>query len=348
MTNMMFLFKFLIKNQKNIDNLGSKMIRLAHNSSLIVFKLLSPERIQMSKIAFIFPGQGAQYVGMGKDFYETFSSAKKIIDEADQILGNGLKNVMFEGPEEKLTQTSYCQPAILSMSIAAMTMYLEKHPGLTPAFVAGLSLGEYSALTASGALKFSETIKLVERRGAFMNEAAQLKKGAMAAVLGMNASQIKKICDACGAEVANFNAPDQTVITGEAEKIAAASAKLSEAGAKRVIPLAVSGAFHSSLMQPAADQFKSALAKTDFSPARIPLVSNVDAVPCTDPQEMRSKLEKQIVSSVQWVKTVEFMTSQGVTKFIEIGPGKVLKGLIRKINKDLKVINIEKVDDLLQ
>ncbi|HSA32061.1 MAG TPA: ACP S-malonyltransferase [Candidatus Omnitrophota bacterium] len=302
----------------------------------------------MSKTAFIFPGQGAQYVGMGKDLYETFETAKQIIDQADHILGNGLKGVMFEGPEEKLTQTSYCQPAILSVSYAAMTVYLQKYPQSAPSFVAGLSLGEYSALAASGALEFSDTIRLVERRGAFMNEAAQLKKGAMAAVIGMEPQAIKTVCDGCGAEVANFNAPDQTVITGEAEKVAAASAKLTEAGAKRVIPLSVSGAFHSSLMQPAADRFQSVLAETHFKTAKVPLVSNVDASPCTDPQQMRIKLEKQIVSSVQWIKTIEFMAGQGVTKFIEIGPGKVLKGLIRKINKDLEVINIEKAEDLLK
>ncbi len=302
----------------------------------------------MSKTAFVFPGQGAQYVGMGKDFYDTFPSAKKVIDQADQILGNGLKDVMFEGPEEKLTQTSYCQPAILAMSIAAMTIFFEKSSNITPSFVAGLSLGEYSALVASNVLSFGDTVRLVERRGAFMNEAAQLKKGTMAAIIGMDAAEIKKICDSCSAEIANFNAPDQTIITGEADTVATASEKLTEAGAKRVIPLSVSGAFHSSLMQPAADRFKTILAQTAFQTGTIPLVSNVDAAPCTDPSQIRLNLEKQITASVQWVKTVEFMVSQGVTEFIEIGPGKVLRGLLRKINKDLVVINIEKIDDLLK
>ncbi len=299
-----------------------------------------------SNIAFIFPGQGAQYVGMGCDFYETFPESKAVIDEADKILGNGLKDVMFSGPEEKLKDTSYCQPAILAVSIAALKALKIKFPRMDAAFTAGLSLGEYSAVTASGALSFADTVRLVERRGFFMQEAALLKKGAMAAIIGLDAAVIKKICDECQAEVANFNAPDQTVITGEADTVEAACAKLTEAGAKRVVPLSVSGAFHSSLMKPAADRFISVLEQAYFINAMIPIIGNVAARPCVMPEEIQNELAQQITSSVQWVKTVEFMAAQGVTRFIEIGPGKVLKGLIRKINKDLTVDNVEKVEDL--
>ncbi len=300
----------------------------------------------MGKVAFIFPGQGAQCVGMGKDFYEGFAVAREVIDQADEILGNGLKQVMFGGLEERLTETAFCQPALLAVSIAAMRVIQEQNPSLEPSFVAGLSLGEYSALAASGALDFSATVRLVERRGALMNEAAALRKGGMAAVIGLEADQVAEACRQAGAEVANFNAPDQTVITGEADKVAAASAILTGLGAKRVIPLAVSGAFHSSLMVPAADRFRPILDGTMFGDARVPIVSNVDAAPVSEAGRIRENLARQIVSSVQWVKTIEFMKAQGVVEYIEIGPGKVLKGLLRRIDRDLAVKTIERVEDL--
>lgn len=300
----------------------------------------------MSKIAFIFPGQGAQYVGMGKDFYDAFEESRAVIDEADAILGNGLKDVMFNGPAEKLKETAYTQPAIFAMSVAAMKALERKKPDLKPVFVAGLSVGEYPALTVSGALSLENTIKLVERRGAFMQEAAELKKGAMAAVINLDPDMIKTICNETGAEVANFNSPDQTIVTGEAQAVEAACEKLKKAGAKRVIPLAVAGAFHSALMKSASDKFQEVLALVEFSPTEIPLVGNVGAQVCNTPDEIKTELVDQIISSVQWVKTIEFMAGQGVTKFIEIGPGKVLKGLIRKISRDLIVVNVEKVEDL--
>ena len=300
----------------------------------------------MSKVAFIFPGQGAQYVGMGKDFYEAFAESRAVIDQAHEILGNGLRDVMFNGPEEKLKETAFAQPAIFAMSIAALEALRIKYPDLKPVFTAGLSLGEYPALTASGALSLENTIRLIQRRGAFMQEAAVAKRGAMAAVIGMDPETIRAVCDENGAEVANFNAPDQTVITGESSAVEAACARLTEAGAKRVIPLAVAGAFHSSLMQPAADQFQNVLAGVEFTRPVVPLIGNVHACPCSAPDEIRTELAEQIVSSVQWVKTVEFMVSQGVNTFIEIGPGRILKGLIRKINRELTVKNVEKAADL--
>lgn len=300
----------------------------------------------MSKIAFIFPGQGAQSVGMGKDFYDAFEECRTVIDQADAVLGNGLKTVLFDGPDDRLKETAYAQPAIFAVSMAALTALKLKYPTMQPDFVAGLSLGEYSALTASGALSLDETLKLIERRGTFMQEAAAAKKGAMAAVIGMEASAIQEICGSCGAEVANFNAPDQTVITGAAEAVESACARLTEAGAKRVIPLSVAGAFHSSLMVSASEQFQAVIDEAPLSQAQVPLIGNVAAQPCVSPEEIRSELSRQIVSSVQWVETIKFMAQQGVTTFIEIGPGRVLKGLIRKINKDLIVKNLETTTDL--
>lgn len=302
----------------------------------------------MIKVALVFPGQGAQKVGMGREFYEASSEAKAIIDRADKMMGNGLRQVMFEGPVEKLTATAYCQPAILAMSIAAFEALKvsEQYKNLQPAFAAGLSLGEYSALAAGGALSFDDTIKLVERRGTFMEEATRAAKGKMAAIIGLEKDKIVEICRRSGAEVANFNSPQQIVITGHADKVEQACALLKEAGAKTVIPLEVSGAFHSSLMRPAAERFAGELSKAMIKKARFPVVSNVDGRPADDPEAIRKNLARQITSSVQWVESVQFMAGQGVTTFIEIGPGKVLAGLIRRIDSGLKVYNIEKPEDI--
>jgi len=300
----------------------------------------------MLNIAFLFPGQGAQYVGMGRDFYEACEASRAVIDEADAILGSGLKEVMFNGPGEKLTETAYAQPAIFATSMAALAALKERRPEIKPVYAAGLSLGEYSALCACGALSVGDTVRLIERRGAFMQEAAALKKGAMAAVIGLEPEKIRAVCDETKAEVANFNAPDQTVITGEAAGVEAACAKLTERGAKRVVPLSVSGAFHSSLMRPAAEKFQEVLARVEISGARVPLVGNVDAGPLTSPDEIRAELAGQITSPVQWVRTIEFLAAQGVETLYEIGPGKVLKGLVRRINRDLAVVNVGSVEDL--
>ena len=211
----------------------------------------------MRNVALIFPGQGAQKIGMGREFYETSPQAKAIFDQAEQICANGLLKVMFEGPEEQLTQTAYCQPAILTMSIAALEAF-KAHPkfqSIQVKFAAGLSLGEYSALAASGTIGFADTLRLVQKRGAFMEEAAKEARGAMAAVIGFDKNKLIDICKATGAEVANFNSSDQIVMTGEASKVEAACEKIKEAGVKRVIPLDVSGAFHSSLMKPAQEKF---------------------------------------------------------------------------------------------
>lgn len=302
----------------------------------------------MTNIALIFPGQGAQKVGMGKEFYDTSPKAKEIFDCADSIIGNGLKEVIFNGPQEKLTETSYCQPAILTFSIAALEV-LKGHPKFADCsvkFTAGLSLGEYSALVACGAVSLDEGLKLVKIRGSFMEEATKLAKGTMAAVIGFDKEKLKEICAQTGAQIANFNSNEQIVITGYVDKVQKACEIIQQEGAKSVIPLTVSGAFHSSLMQPAADKFKEELNNFSINPPVIPIISNVNAHPSSDPSQIQANLASQITSSVQWVATIEYMAGQGITDFLEIGPGRVLKGLIRKINPELKVHNIQTPADI--
>ncbi|MBZ0167552.1 MAG: ACP S-malonyltransferase [Candidatus Omnitrophica bacterium] len=301
----------------------------------------------MTPVALIFPGQGAQFVGMGKDFYETSPEARDIFDRAEALVPD-LKSVTFDGPAERLTSTAFCQPAIFTLSMAALAA-LKADPAFAnfePRYACGLSLGEYSALCAAGALDFEDTLRLVLKRGALMEEATKLQKGAMAAVIGFDKDQLAAICAETGAEVANFNAPDQIVITGDAQKVGDASAKIAAAGAKRVIPLDVSGAFHSSLMQPAAELFRAHLNSVSLVVPTFPILSNVDAQPVTETGHILNNLAEQITSSVQWVDSVRAIAALQVTTFLEIGPGTVLKGLIRKIDRELRVINIQKPADL--
>ncbi len=302
----------------------------------------------MKEISLIFPGQGAQKVGMGRELYEQSPAAKAIFDQANAICGGQLLKVMFEGPEETLMQTAFCQPAILTMSIAALKAFevSDKFKNVDILYAAGLSLGEYSALAASGTMSFEDTLRLVLKRGAFMDEAAKSQKGAMAAIIGFDKVKLVEICQATGAQVANFNSHEQIVITGHADKVEAAINAIKAAGGQKIIPLSVSGAFHSSLMQPAADRFKAELASVKIVPAKIKVVTNVNGQAQSDAEEIRSNLAKQITASVQWVASIEYMMSQGVVDFIEIGPGKVLKGLIRRISPNAAVQNIEKPQDI--
>jgi len=297
----------------------------------------------MKNIALIFPGQGAQKVGMGLEFFQSSPEAKAIFEQADKICSNDLTKVMFEGSEEKLTSTAYCQPAILTMSMAALKAFEvhQKYKGFSVRFTAGLSLGEYSALCASGVMNFADTLRLVQKRAAFMEEAAKDNHGAMAAVIGFDQDKLVEICRQTGVQIANFNSHEQIVITGLQSKVEAAIEAIRAAGGQKIIPLTVSGAFHSTLMSSAASKFTAVLNDITISPSTIPVLSNVNGLPHTVPQDIRTNLAKQITDSVQWVQCVEYMASQGIKNFIEIGPGRVLKGLIRRIDPSLSVFNIE-------
>jgi [acyl-carrier-protein] S-malonyltransferase len=302
----------------------------------------------MKNVALIFPGQGAQKVGMGLEFYQNSPEAKAIFDEADQICGNGLTKVIFEGPESTLTSTAYCQPAILTVSVAALRAF-QAHPkfkDISVKFTAGHSLGEYAALCAAGAISFGDTLRLVQKRASYMEDATKEGKGAMAAVLGFDKNKLIEICQQTGAELANFNSNEQIVITGHADKVAAAIEAIKAAGGQKVIPLTVSGAFHSSLMTNAANRFADPLKAVSINPTGIKVLSNVNALPQESGDAIRQNLAKQITASVQWVGCVEYILAQGVAEFIEIGPGKVLKGLIRRINPSATVQNIEKPADI--
>lgn len=302
----------------------------------------------MINAALIFPGQGSQAVGMGKGFYDTSPPAVEIFEEANEIFDGQLTKIVFEGPQDMLTLTANCQPAIVTTSIAALKTFRahDKYQNINIKFTAGHSLGEYSALVASGALPFKRTLGLVRRRAALMEEATRLKPGKMAAIIGLGQTQIEDICQLTGAQIANYNSLQQIVITGEAVKVEEAARMCQDAGAKNVVMLDVSGAFHSSLMETAAEQFRMELMRTTFEPAQIPIVSNVDAHPVTNPEEIRLNLAHQITKSVQWVNSVQNMAREGVTDFIEIGPGRVLKGLIRRIDPNLKVHNIATPADI--
>jgi [acyl-carrier-protein] S-malonyltransferase len=302
----------------------------------------------MKDIALIFPGQGAQKVGMGKELYDQSPEAKAIFEKANEVLGVDLTQVIFEGPEEKLMSSVFCQPAIFTMSMAALAAFraTDKFKGVAVKYTAGLSLGEYGALCAAGVVSFEDSLKLLEQRSMFMDEAAKANPGKMAAVVGFDKDKLVAICHEAGCEVANFNAPDQIVITGRAEAVLKASQMITDAGCKKVIPLDVAGGFHSSLMRSAADKFAGVLAGVPIKCTDVHVVTNVNAMPQMASEDIRLNLPKQIYSSVQWVDSVKFIASQGITDLVEIGPGRVLKGLIRKIDPALNVQNIQTPDDI--
>jgi len=302
--------------------------------------------MDMSKVAFLFVGQGSQYVGMGKDLYENFPEAKSVFDKAQGVLSFDLKQFCFEGPEEKLKVTNISQPAIVTVSIAAFEAFKSRN-NIKPVFMAGLSLGEYSALIASGSISFEDGIRLIKIRGELMDEASRKYPGKMAAVLDLPVEKIKEICLGCGAEVANLNCPGQVVITGSTAAINKASVLSTEQGAKRVIPLEVSGAFHSSLMSEASVGLKKSLENVPIKDPLVPVISNYSAFPQKRASQIKDNLVYQMRSSVRWEDSMKFILSQGISNFIEFGPGKILKGLMRKIEPSAKVTNIEKVGDIL-
>jgi [acyl-carrier-protein] S-malonyltransferase len=300
----------------------------------------------MSKIAFVFPGQGAQYIGMGKDLYENNDTAKKYFDEIFGNMDIDLKRVMFEGPEEDLKQTKYTQPAIVAMSLVLAKLLEEK--GIKADYVAGHSVGEYAALGCAGYLSLEDAVKLTAFRGDAMNTVSQEVNGTMAAIIGMESSKIEKVLeDVDGVvEAVNYNEPNQTVIAGSVAAIEKACVALKEAGAKRAIVLSVSGPFHSSLMKPAGEKLKVEIEKYEFKKGSAKLIANTTAEIATEAGEIKKELYDQTFGPVRWVETIEKLKSEGVEKIYEIGPGKVLKGLIRKIDKTLEVENIEKLEDL--
>jgi len=296
----------------------------------------------MGKIAFVFPGQGAQAVGMGKDAFESSEAARAVFARADEALGYRLSDIIFEGPDEALRQTANTQPALLTVSTAFYELLRGR---LQPDYVAGHSLGEYSALVAAGVMSFEDAVRTVRARGEFMEAAVPGGQGAMAAVLGAEREALASLCAAISAEVgpvelANVNCPGQIVVSGSAEGVAAVAARGKEAGAKRVIPLEVSGPFHSSLMKPAADRLKDALANVAMQDASVPVVANVTAGPVTAAADIRGLLTEQVVSPVLWEDTVTWLIGQGVDTFVELGSGTVLAGLIKKTDKSVVVHSV--------
>ncbi len=293
------------------------------------------------KVAYVFPGQGSQWVGMGHDLYVNLPEAKAVFEEADSILGFALSGLCFEGPEDVLRQTVNAQPAIMAVSVA----YLRTSPQLQdrpqPSFLAGHSLGEYTALVAAGTLSFADALRLARERGRLMQEAGNQTSGGMLAVIGLDEATVQSVCQATGTEIANINCPGQIAISGPSQVLDKAAQLAKEKGAQRVIPLPVSGAFHSRLMQPAADGMAQAVSNLQFQDAVIPIVANTTAQPMTSGNALKAELLSQLCHSVLWQKSVEWMIKEGALEFVEIGPGQVLTGLIKRISKEAKAISTE-------
>jgi [acyl-carrier-protein] S-malonyltransferase len=303
----------------------------------------------MSEVAFIFPGQGSQHVGMGKELADNFKIARETFQEADETLGFSISSLCFNGPEEDLKLTSNTQPAILTASIAALRV-LSSETGIHPVLLAGHSLGEYSSLTAANAMSFSDVVRTVRLRGKFMQEAVPAGEGAMAAILGLEADEVEDICrQAAQGEVvspANFNSSWQIVISGHAEAVSRAVELALERGAKKAIMLAVSAPFHCSLMKPAAEKLKEALQDIPVYDIHTPVISNADAQPYPSKGKIKDLLVKQVNHPVRWEESMREMVSENIKTVIEIGPGKVLTGLMRRITREVKTLNMENLEGL--
>ena len=297
----------------------------------------------MGKTAFLFPGQGSQAVGMGQALAREFPEARAVFAAADDALGMSLSRLCFEGPESELVLTRNTQPAILTVSAAAHAVYVARAPQAD--FVAGHSLGEYSALVAARSLSLPDAVRAVRERGTLMQEAVPAGTGAMAAVLGLEPEAVARVCaEAAGGEVvsaANFNSPEQTVIAGSTAAVERASAKLKDSGAKRVVPLPVSAPFHCALMEPVKARLAEVLARCTISAPAIPVVTNVEARPNTDAARVVPLLLEQVSAPVRWLETIRFLHGAGVTRMVELGPGRVLSGLVKRIAKDVEVLNVE-------
>ena len=294
------------------------------------------------KTAYVFSGQGAQTVGMGKDLYENSPAARAVFDKADEILGWSVSDICFNGPAEKLTETKYCQVAIYTTSMACLAYYREKNGGDPNEVVgcAGLSLGEYSALAAAGFFTFEEGLKLLEQRALFMDEACRATNGGMASILAGDPAVIAEVCAECGIDVANLNCPGQIVISGEKDGVAKACAMLKEKGVKRALPLNVAGAFHSRLMAPAGEKLRGPLAETQVAAPAIPVAQNFTGKFENDPAVIKENLAGQVAGSVRWEDCIRAMIAAGAEQFVEFGPGNVLTGLVKRTDETKQLVNI--------
>ncbi len=300
------------------------------------------------KVAYVFPGQGAQSVGMGRDLYDNFAIAKALFKQADERLGFSLSRLCFEGPEEELLLTINTQPALVAVSYIYLKIIQESANGKLnePAFVTGHSLGEYTALAAANVIDFTTTVYLARERGRLMHEAGLASPGGMVAILGLDENVLLEICKETDTCMANYNCPGQLVISGTQENLPRAAEMAKERGASRTISLRVSGAFHSPSMQPAADELSKIISGLSFNDPSIPITGNVTARPLTTADQIKEELIRQLCNGVQWQRSVEYMIDNGVSSFIEIGPGNVLTGLIRRIDKNVATININNIESI--
>lgn len=300
----------------------------------------------MSKTALLFAGQGAQVVGMGRDLAEKYPAAQARFDQANQVLGYDLLRICFDGPEEELTKTENAQPGIYLVSWIALELLRAQHPTLHWDATAGLSLGEFTALAAAGALGFEDGLRITRLRGRFMQEACDATQGGMAAVIGLDEEPTRQVCQEAGVELANLNCPGQLVISGESARIQQACDLAKARGAKRALPLAVAGAYHSRLMAAAQPKLAAELAAIDVRTPSVPVIANVTATPHTNPQSIRDLLVQQVCASVRWEASIRWLIGQGFTRFIELGPGKALTGFMKRIAPEARTLNVADVPSL--